>query len=443
MADLWGQILERLKLRINAQNFATWFRPTSFHSQDGDTLNVSVPNRHFKEWILEGFGTELAEVIEEMASSGNDEMRSLSLNFVPPSEAPSASKEAVTLPSFGRDRLNLNPRYTFESFVVGSSNQFANAAARAVSESPSKAYNPLFLYGGVGLGKTHLMHAIGHRILKSGTSLRLTYISAERFMNELIHAIRSQRLMDFRSHYRQSDVLLMDDIQFLQGKERTQEEFFHTFNEIHESGRQIVVSSDRPPAEIPTIEERLRSRFEWGLIADIQPPELETKIAILEKKAEVEAVHLPQDVALFIASRVKSNIRELEGSLIRVMAYASLTSRSITLELASECLTDLLAEDDRPITIGRIQKLVAEYYDLKIPEIRSRSNHKSVAFPRQVAMWLSKKMTKASFPEIGREFGGKHHTTVIHSVNKIEKLRQSDPELNRLLNSLSASLSTT
>jgi chromosomal replication initiator protein len=329
----------------------------------------------------------------------------------------------------------LNPRYTFDTFIVGPSNQFADAACRAVAEAPSRSYNPLFIYGGVGLGKTHLMHAIGHYVLQHDRTLNLTYISSERFMNEMINAVRYDRIIDFRERYRTVDVLLVDDIQFLAGKEGTQTEFFHTFNALYDSQRQIVLSSDCPPHEIPQLEERLRSRFEWGLIADIQSPDLETKIAILKKKAEAEAVPLPDAVAIYIAGRIKSNIRELEGSLIRLIAYASLTGRELTTDLAQEVLRNVLDHEEKAVTIDIIQKFVADYYQLKLTELKSRNNSKSIAMPRQVAMYLCKSLTHASLPEIGRSFGGKHHSTVIHSIKKIEALRKQDSNFNTLLNS--------
>jgi chromosomal replication initiator protein len=319
--------------------------------------------------------------------------------------------------------------------VVGSSNQFAHAAARAVAEIPSKSYNPLFIYGGVGLGKTHLMHAIGHYILAREKKLNLAYISTDRFINEMINAIRFDRLPSFRQKYRAIDVLLIDDIQFIAGKDRTQEEFFHIFNALHDGQKQIVVSSDCPPRQIPTIEERLHSRFEWGLIADIQAPDIETKIAILRKKAEAERVLLPENVALFIASKVKTNIRELEGSLIRLIAYASLTGRDIDLPLAQETLRDLLHAEEKPVSIEMIQKFVADHYKLKISELKAKNNSKSIAGPRQIAMYLTKSLTAASLPEIGKEFGGKHHSTVIHSIRKVDDLRKQDPEFDRLIHS--------
>jgi chromosomal replication initiator protein len=304
-----------------------------------------------------------------------------------------------------------------------------------VAEIPSKSYNPLFLYGGVGLGKTHLMHAIGHYIQARNRALNLLYISADRFINEMINAIRFDRLPAFRQKYRSIDVLLVDDIQFIAGKDRTQEEFFHIFNALHDSQKQIVISSDCPPRQIPTLEERLHSRFEWGLIADIQPPDIETKVAILRKKAEAERVEIPENVALFIASKVRTNIRELEGSLIRLIAYASLTGRDIDLGLAQEVLRDLLQTEDKPITVEMIQKLVADHYNVKLADLKAKNNSKSVAEPRQIAMYLTKTLTNSSLPEIGKVFGGKHHSTVIHSVRKIDTMRKRDPEFDRLINS--------
>ena len=327
----------------------------------------------------------------------------------------------------------LNPRYTFDTFVVGTSNQFAEAASRAVAEAPSRSYNPLFIYGGVGLGKTHLMHAIGHYVLQHAPAAKLIYISSERFMNEMINAVRYDRILEFRERYRTVDLLLVDDIQFMAGKEGTQTEFFHTFNALFDSQKQIVISSDCPPQEIPSLEERLRSRFEWGLIADIQSPDLETKVAILKKKAEAEAVPLPDNVALYIAGKIKSNIRELEGSLIRLIAYASLTATEISVALAQEVLGNILDHDARSVTIEVIQKHVADYYQLKLTELKSRNNAKSISTPRQVAMYLCKSLTTASLPEIGRSFGGKHHSTVIHSIRKVEDLRKQDRDFNNLI----------
>jgi chromosomal replication initiator protein len=426
MSDsLWDEVLARVEGKVNRHSFATWFRPTTFLSREGTTLRVGVPNTQFREWLSKNYLGVLQEAVAEIGQPG------LRVSF-----EELADDAGVVSPSPpDRESSHLNPKYTFESFVVGSSNQFAHAAARAVAEIPSKSYNPLFIYGGVGLGKTHLMHAIGHYILAREKRLNVVYISTDRFINEMINAIRFDRLPSFRQKYRSIDVLLVDDIQFIAGKDRTQEEFFHIFNALHDAQKQIVVSSDCPPRQIPTIEERLHSRFEWGLIADIQPPDIETKVAILRKKAEAERVELPENVALFIASKVKTNIRELEGSLIRLIAYASLTGRDIDLPLAQETLRDLLHTEDKPVTIEMIQKFVADHYSLKITDLKAKNNSKSIAVPRQIAMYLTKSLTSASLPEIGKEFGGKHHSTVIHSIRKIDELRKQDPEFDRLIHS--------
>jgi chromosomal replication initiator protein len=330
----------------------------------------------------------------------------------------------------------LNPRYTFDAFVIGSGNQFAHAACQAVAERPSKAYNPLFLYGGVGMGKTHLMQAIGHEVKRRQPHSAICYVSSEKFTNEMINSLRYDRMTSFRDKFRNVDVLLIDDIQFLAQKERTQEEFFHTFNALHESMKQIVIASDRPPKELAEVEDRLRSRFEWGLIADIQPPDLETKVAILQKKAESERVSLATDLALYIASNVRTNVRELEGALIRLMAYCSLTGAEVTLMTAQQVLKNFIDSQARKITIEAIQKAVSEQFGLRVAEIKAKSNSRAIVFPRQVAMYLAKQMTEASLPEIGKQFGGKHHTTVMHSIGKIDDQRQSDKDLNRLLNKL-------
>lgn len=425
--NLWDQVLAKVEDKVNRHSFATWFRPTTYLWIEGETLGVHVPNPQFKDWLSKNYQPVIAEALRDL---GREDIQ-VAFECTPgpsPPEAPSGEKDAPSSAS-------LNPKYTFESFVVGSSNQFAHAAARAVAEIPSKSYNPLFLYGGVGLGKTHLMHAIGHYIQARNRHLQLTYISSDRFINEMINAIRFDRLPAFRQRYRTPDVLLIDDIQFIAGKDRTQEEFFHIFNALHDNQKQIVISSDCPPRQIPTIEERLHSRFEWGLIADIQPPDIETKVAILRKKAEAERVELPENVALFIASKVRTNIRELEGSLIRLIAFASLTGRDIDLPLAQEVLRDLLHTEEKRITIEMIQKFVADRYSVKLTELKARNNSKAVAFPRQIAMYLAKTLTDSSLPEIGKGFGGKHHSTVIHSLRKIEGERKKDPEFDRLINS--------
>ena len=420
---LWDDVLAQIEPKVSRQSFATLFRPTTSQSFVGNRLVVGVPNSQFKEWLSKNYLPIIVEALVELDRTNVDVV------FEDLSDSPPPSEDAGA-----REGSTLNPKYTFDSFVVGSSNQFAHAAARAVAEIPSKSYNPLFIYGGVGLGKTHLMHAIGHYILSRQRRLNLLYMSADRFINEMINAIRFDRLQAFRQKYRLIDVLLVDDIQFIAGKDRTQEEFFHIFNALHDSQKQIVVSSDCPPRQIPTIEERLHSRFEWGLIADIQPPDIETKVAILRKKAEAERVEVPENVALFIASKVRTNIRELEGSLIRLIAYASLTGRDIDLALAQETLRDLLHTDEKPVTIEMIQKFVADHYSLKISELKAKNNSKSVATPRQIAMYISKNLTGASLPEIGKEFGGKHHSTVIHSIRKIEEMRK-DPDFDRLIHS--------
>src|SRR5687768_3172924 len=426
-AGLWDDVLARVESKLNRHSFATWFRPTTSRGVSGSNLVVCVPSPQFKEWLAKNYQPVIDEALQEI---GRGDVRVV---FECDAEAPPILDSALEKDAAGVALLN--PKYTFESFVVGSSNQFAHAAARAVAEIPSKSYNPLFLYGGVGLGKTHLMHAIGHYIQARNRQLNLLYISADRFINEMINAIRFDRLPAFRQKYRQVDVLLVDDIQFIAGKDRTQEEFFHIFNALHDTQKQIVISSDCPPRQIPTLEERLHSRFEWGLIADIQPPDIETKVAILRKKAEAERVVLPENVALFIASKVRTNIRELEGSLIRLIAYASLTGRDFDLSLAHEVLRDLLHTEEKPITIEMIQKFVADHYNVKLTEMKARNNAKSVAVPRQIAMYLTKTLTDASLPEIGKGFGGKHHSTVIHSVRKIDGLRKKDPEFDRLINS--------
>ena len=438
-SNIWDLVLSRVETKVNRHSFYTWFKPTSFVSDDGVALRVRVPNTLFRDWLTKHYPAVLEEALGEVDRKGvrvafvTDE--AIAMAAAPPVEEPAGSADTDVDPEAEEPQVGgLAPRYSFDTFIVGSSNQFAHAACRAVAETPSRSYNPLFIYGGVGLGKTHLMHAIGHYVLNHLKKLKLTYISSERFMNEMINAVRYDRILDFRERYRSVDVLLVDDIQFLAGKEGTQTEFFHTFNALYDSQKQIVISSDCPPHEIPSLEERLRSRFEWGLIADIQPPDLETKVAILRKKAETEGVPLPANVAIYIAGKIKSNIRELEGSLIRLVAYASLTGREISLALAQDVLRNVLQHDERAVTIEGIQKYVSDYYQLKHGELKSRNNSKSIAMPRQIAMYLCKTLTNASLPEIGRSFGGKHHSTVIHSIRKIEDLRKRDGNFNTIIN---------
>jgi chromosomal replication initiator protein len=431
--NLWDKILLHSERRVNPHSFATWFRPTRLERAEEDRLVIRVPTRLFKKRLTETYGQLIQAVLTELGRP------QLQLEYLCAELQPVATS-TVSPPQakldFDAVAHQLNPRYTFESFIVGASNQFAHAAAMAVADQPSKSYNPLFLYGGVGLGKTHLMQAIGHTLKRRNPSLRLTYISAEKFTNEVIASIRLERMAAFRDRFRNMDVLMVDDIQFIATRERTQEEFFHTFNALYDQQKQIVISSDCPPKEISSIEERLRSRFEWGLIADIQPPDLETKIAILQKKAESERVQVPDDVAEYIARAIKSNVRELEGALIRLMAYASLTGAVINLPTAQQVLKNIIETQDKKVTIEQIQKRVGEHFGLRAQDLKVRSNAKQIAFPRQVAMFLVKQLTSASLPEIGRQFGGKHHTTVLHSINKIEMLRQSDKDLNKTINRL-------
>jgi chromosomal replication initiator protein len=431
--NLWDKVLQHTERRVNPHSFATWFRPTRQERAEDSRLVVRVPTRIFCKRLTETYGELLQAVLTEIGRPG------MALEFVCVESEPVTANAAVSPQAkldFDSSNNQLNPRYTFDKFIVGSSNQFAHAAAVAVAEQPSKSYNPLFLYGGVGLGKTHLMQAIGHALKKRNPGLRLTYISAEKFTNEVIASIRFEKMAQFRDRFRNMDVLMVDDIQFIARAERTQEEFFHTFNALYDQQKQIVISSDCPPKEISAIEERLRSRFQWGLIADIQMPDLETKIAILQKKADSERVHLPDDVAEYIARAIKSNIRELEGALIRLMAYASLTGIEINQPTAQQVLKNIIETQEKKVTIEQIQKRVGEHFGMRAQDLKIRSNSKVIAFPRQVAMFLVKQLTTASLPEIGKQFGGKHHTTVMHSINKIELLRQTDKDLNKTINRL-------
>ena len=435
-SNIWDQVLARIETKVNRHSFYTWFKPTAFLVERDGAIRVRVPNALFRDWLTKHYAGVIEEALAEVQRPGLPVAFVTDDVSIPVPQVPLPEVEPEE-PDPADDQLGiLGPRYSFDTFIVGPSNQFAHAACRAVAEAPSRSYNPLFIYGGVGLGKTHLMHAIGHYVVTHLKNLKLTYISSERFMNEMINAVRYDRILDFRERYRSVDVLLVDDVQFLAGKEGTQTEFFHTFNALYDSQKQIVISSDCPPHEIPQLEERLRSRFEWGLIADIQSPDLETKTAILKRKAETEGLHLPDNVAIYIAGKIKSNIRELEGSLIRLIAYASLTGREITLALAQDVLRNVLQNDDRAVTIEGVQKAVADRYSLKVTELKSKNNSKSVAMPRQIAMYLCKALTNASLPEIGKSFGGKHHSTVIHSIRKVEDLRQKDGDFNTLINTL-------
>jgi chromosomal replication initiator protein len=459
----WVRILDALEKKVNRHSYDTWLKPTRYSHASNGILFIRIPTAEFRH-----VGDKYADLIQEAVDNlglGYDDVKFVTAEDDPSntpirhngglsahnlsgglSNSASAGPQAVTglHPSQGRfdwdSAAQLNPRYTFDAFVIGSGNQFAHAACQAVAERPSKAYNPLFLYGGVGMGKTHLMQAIGHEIKRRSPQAAICYVSSEKFTNEMINSLRYDKMISFRDKFRTMDVLLIDDIQFLAQKERTQEEFFHTFNALHESMKQIVIASDRPPKELAEFEDRLRSRFEWGLIADIQPPDLETKVAILQKKAEQERVTLPTDVALFIASNIRSNVRELEGALIRLVAHSSLIGAEITLPYTQQVLKNFIDSQARKVTIESIQKAVAEQFGLRLVEIKAKNNSRSIVYPRQIAMYLAKHLTEASLPEIGRQFGGKHHTTVLHSVDKIEGVRKDDKDLNRLLNKLTEQL---
>jgi chromosomal replication initiator protein len=437
----WDKFLDRVKQRVSINTFTTWFQPTRLNRAEGDTLFIQIPSTVFRNVLTRTYGEIVKAVFHELGTPNTrvqyvctEEEAAAVTAPAPPASAVIPVKQSKL--DFESSDHQLNPRYTFDSFVVGKSNEFAHAAARAVAEQPSKAYNPLFLYGGVGMGKTHLMHAIGHTIKKRNPAMRLSYVSAEKFTIEVINSLRFDRMITFRDRFHTVDVLLVDDIQFIAGKERTQEEFFHTFNALYEQQKQIVISSDCLPKDINSIEERLRSRFEWGLIADIQPPDLETKIAILQKKAENDRFPLPDDVAEYIARAIKSNVRELEGALTRLMAYASLTGATVSLATAQQVLRNIIASQEKRVTIDLIQKRVSEHFNLREQDLKVRSNTRAIAFPRQVAMYIVKQLTTASLPEIGRQFGGKHHTTVLHSIHKIEEMRRSDKDLNRTITRL-------
>jgi chromosomal replication initiator protein len=450
----WVRILDALEKKINRHSYDTWLKPTRYSHASNGILFVRVPTPEFSH-----VGDKYADLIQEAIDNLGLDYKDV--KFVTseddPSSTPIRHNGGLSLHGTGGQTgpgglhptqarfdwdsaAQLNPRYTFDAFVIGSGNQFAHAACQAVAERPSKAYNPLFLYGGTGMGKTHLMQAIGHEVKQRSPQAAICYASSEKFTNEMINSLRYDKMISFRDKFRNVDVLLVDDIQFLAQKERTQEEFFHTFNALHESMKQIVIASDRPPKELAEFEDRLRSRFEWGLIADIQPPDLETKVAILQKKAEQEKVSIPTDVALFIASNIRSNVRELEGALIRLVAHSSLIGAEITLPYTQQVLKNFIDSQARKVTIESIQKAVAEQFGLRLVEIKAKNNSRSIVYPRQIAMYLAKHLTEASLPEIGRQFGGKHHTTVLHSVDKIEDVRKGDKDLNRLLNKLTEQL---
>lgn len=440
LKNLWDKTLDIIKSELSEVSFNTWIKSCEPMSISSDTIQISVPNsftqdildKRYKDLVINSIKavcSKLYKIEFIIMSDGYDKDKS---------NAPEISKSIVV-----NDEMSstLNPKYTFKSFVIGNSNRFAHAASLAVAESPAKAYNPLFIYGGVGLGKTHLMHAIGHYILESNPSAKVVYVSSEKFTNELINAIKDDKNEEFRNKYRNVDILLIDDIQFIAGKERTQEEFFHTFNELHDANKQIILSSDRPPKEIPTLEDRLRSRFEWGLIADIQVPDFETRMAILKKKADVENLNVANDVMGYIATKIKSNIRELEGALIRIIAYSSLTNREVTVDLATEALKDIISKKQgKHITIDIIQDVVSSYFNLRIEDLKSQRRTRNVVYPRQIAMYLSRKLTDMSLPKIGEEFGGRDHTTVIHAYEKISDNLKMDDSLQQTVADLTKKL---
>ena len=432
----WDRIKQQLSQTVSSESFQNWLAPTEQREEFAGTLIVRVPSEAAKSWMEQEYSEKVTAAIAALNLTIRTVNYEVAAGPSPLAIMAAARDSTAHQVSFTPPATQLNPRYTFDSFVVGSCNQFAHAAARAVADHPANRYNPLFIYGGVGMGKTHLMHAIGRSLMTHRTGMRIVYTSSEKFMNEMIASIRTDRMAQFHQHYRNADALLVDDIQILANRERTQEEFFHTFNELHEHGKQIVISSDRPPKDVTGLLDRLRSRFEWGLMVDVQPPDLETKMAILDMKAEAEGVELPEDVRIHIATKTKSNVRELEGALIKLIAYSSVTGTSITLAMAQQVLRHLSAGADKRITVESIIKAVAEKFGLQPAQLKQKTNVQKIAYPRQIAMYLCKELTPASLPEIGRHFNGKHHTTVLHSVQKIDKLRQRDAELNSIIHSI-------
>jgi chromosomal replication initiator protein len=442
-SDMWEQIKARLAAKITPQAYQNWVMRTELEGYDNGVLRVLVPDQVTKDFLEVEYGGEISETIRELKLPIQRAVYVMGFNQASTDNRPgeSAGTASSGEPVFAGAAGQLNPKFKFENFVVGSCNQFAHAAARAVASYPSRSYNPLFIYGGVGMGKTHLMHAIGRSLLDEHAGMRIVYTSSERFMNEMVACLRGNRMPSFHRHYRSADVLLIDDIQILGGKERMQEEFFHTFNELYDHQKQIVISSDATPKSTPGLVERLRSRFEWGLMVDVQPPDLETKMAILDKKAELEGITLPEDVRIYIATKTKSNVRELEGALIKLIAYSSVSSSPISLTMAQQVLKYLIpGGGERRVTMDSVLRAVAEEFQLQPAQLKLKSNARQIAYPRQIAMYLIKELTQSSLPEIGRMFGGKHHTTVLHSVQKIEKLRQKDAELHRLIHKVSDSI---
>ncbi|MDP4147060.1 MAG: chromosomal replication initiator protein DnaA [Bacillota bacterium] len=439
LKELWEKTLNIIKDELTEVSFNTWIKSISPLYIDRTSFNLGVPNQFTKEILETRYKDLITNALKIITSTKYDLIFTIQSEELVEKEEPKRVKKRDDFNNNNTDEMfsTLNPKYKFDSFVIGNSNRFAHAACLAVAESPAKAYNPLFIYGGVGLGKTHLMHAIGHYILENNPKAKVMYVSSEKFTNELINSIKDDKNVEFRTKYRNIDVLLIDDIQFIAGKERTQEEFFHTFNALHENNKQIILSSDRPPKEIPTLEDRLRSRFEWGLIADIQPPDFETRIAILKKKADVEHLNIPNEVMVYIATKIKSNIRELEGALIRIVAFSSLTNKEISVDLASEALKDIISnKQSRQVTIELIQDIVANYFNLSMDDFKSSKRTRSIAYPRQIAMYLCRKLTDMSLPKIGEEFGGRDHTTVIHAYEKISANLKKDEGLKNAINDI-------
>ncbi len=437
LSEIWDKTENLIKAELTEVSFNTWIKTIEPISLEGNQIILGVPNDFTKGILTTRYVTLISNAIKQITS------KKYEIQFVIPTEEniQNIKREHIKsqkqqLVETNLSLTNLNPKYTFDTFVIGNSNRFAHAASVAVSEAPAKAYNPLFIYGGVGLGKTHLMHAIGHFILENDPKARVAYVSSETFTNELINSIRDDRNVEFRNRYRNVDVLLVDDIQFIAGKERTQEEFFHTFNALHESNKQIIISSDRPPKEIPTLEDRLRSRFEWGLITDIQPPDFETRIAILRKKAQMENIDVPNEVTIFIAKKIQANIRELEGALIRIVAYSSLTNSEITVDLASEALKEIFSSKPKQLNIPLIKDIISKRFNIKLEDIDSKKRTRAIAFPRQVAMYITRELTDLSLPKIGEEFGGRDHTTVMHAHDKISNDIKADANLKETIESI-------
>ncbi len=436
--EIWGKSLDLIKDRLNSQAFNLWFKPLKKAKISGDRFAIHVPNKFFEDWIRDNY-LELIQNALKDVSEKNYTIQFLIEELKKGEKTVDKAEETPTAKKI-KPLEGLSPRYTFETFVVGDSNQFSHAASLAVAENPGATYNPLFLYACAGLGKTHLLNAIGHHLHMKNPTAKICYIRAESFMNELINGIRYEKMNDFREKYRNMDLLLIDDIQFIAGKERTQEEFFHTFNTLYESHKQIVVASDKFPKNIPELDDRLRSRFEWGLIADIQPPDTETKVAILKKKADANGASISNDVAFFLANNIHSNIRELEGLLNRLLAFASLNKSEITIDFAKEVLKDFLSKRDRHLNTEYIQKTVASFFNIKLADMKSKKRKKIIAFPRQIAMYLTRELTGDSYPEIGHKFGGRDHSTVIHAVSKITDLMEKDPYTKNTVDALAGSL---